>query len=215
MGNTVFLEKNNGHFEYFIYNFSEDEKKKVEVSNTVVARKAFQNVDSIEEVSFEKCIKIEEFSFENCKELKTVVWEKNHEEKYNICSIKLKCTSDGKEYNFDGKTNVNNTDKDESTGNIKGISIAETSELTIQHGAFKSCAKLQTVIFPIVRGKMIIEKEAFAGCSELRTVVFYGSWNVDINEEVFLGCSDVTFLCIANSPAERYAREHGFRIVSF
>lgn len=228
MAKTVFVEKNSGHFEYFICHLSDDDKKKVVVENSVIVRKAFQNVDSIEEVSFENCTKIEEFAFENCKELKTVIWAKKKIDSSEKCKIEIKSTScDGnssKAISFDGKSTSCDTDKEESTGNIKGISIVEgLSDLSIQHGAFKSCSKLQTVILPLVNNKITIEKEAFAGCSELRTVVFYEEEtenykvqkDVDISEDAFIGCSNLTFVCKEDSKAARYAREHGFRIVNF
>lgn len=71
------------------------------------------------------------------------------------------------------------------------------------------------MIFPKVNGMLVIEKEAFAGCGELRTVVFGNAKDVDISEEAFIGCAKVTFVCASDSAAERYAREHGFRIVNF
>lgn len=98
---------------------------------------------------------------------------------------------------------------------IKGIEIAKVAKLTIQHAAFKNCSKLQTVILPSATDKVTIEKEAFAGCGDLRTVVFYGTWQIDISDDAFIGCQNVTFLCEKGSTVERYAREHGFRIVSF
>ena len=102
------------------------------------------------------------------------------------------------------------------TANIKGIEIVNNmAKLTIQHAAFKNCSKLQTVILPSATDKITIEKEAFAGCGDLRTVVFYGTWQIDISDDAFIGCQNVTFLCEKGSTVERYAREHGFRIVSF
>lgn len=99
--------------------------------------------------------------------------------------------------------------------NIKGIKIVNVTGLTIQHAAFKNCSKLQTVILPSATDKITIEKEAFAGCEDLRTVVFYGTWQIDISDDAFIGCQNVTFLCEKGSTVERYAREHGFRIVNF
>lgn len=188
MAKPIYLEKNGEHFEYFVCNLPDDDKKTVSIKNAVVARKSFKNADSVECVSFEKCNKIEEFAFEDCKDLKSVLWQESKNE---------------------------SSEKSQETGSIKGVEISGLSTLIVQHAAFKNCSKLQTVILPKSTDKITIEKEAFAGCGSLRTVVFYGSWNVDISDDAFLGCSNITFLCIYGSSAERYAREHGFRIVNF
>ena len=192
---TVYLEKNGGHLEYFICKLPGDDKT-VSVENDVIAREAFKNAKEVECVSLEKCGAVEEYAFEDCGELKIVAWGKNKEE---------------------NKDKSNGADKPAS---IKGIEIAKVTKLTIQHAAFKNCSKLQTVILPNATeenttGKITIEKEAFAGCGDLRTVVFYGTWQIDISDDAFIGCQNVTFLCEKDSTVERYAREHGFRIVSF
>lgn len=189
--NNMYLTKNNNHYEYFIGTLP-DNKDTISIENSVIAREAFKNADSVKTLSLSKCKRIEEFAFENCKELTMLAWKDND--------------------------NSSNGTQNSQTSNksIKGISITSvTGAVEVQHGAFKNCAKLQTVIFPSVSGQLTIEKEAFAGCGSLRTVVFYGSWKVGISDDAFVGCSNVVFLCSFGSPVERYAREHGFRIVNF
>lgn len=199
MAKTIYLEKNGGNFEYFICNFFDDDKKSVPLGNRVVACQAFKNADSVEVVIFDKCGRIEEFAFENCTELKTVIWNVEKDE----------CIDDSR------TPRDNEVSEREQTGNDLGIMSPKVHELTIQHGAFRNCSKLQTVILPDVSGRIVIEKEAFAGCGSLRTVVFFGSRNVEVGEDAFVSCSKVSFLCSCGSSVERYAREHGFRIVNF
>ncbi len=193
--NTVYLGEKEGHLEYFICKLPGDDKT-VSVENNVIAREAFKNAKEVECVSLETCETVEEYAFEDCVELKIVEWRKSKKES-------------NEESNEEGKAE-----------SIKGIEIAKVTKLTIQHAAFKNCSKLQTVILPNATeenttGKITIEKEAFAGCGDLRTVVFYGTWKIDISDDAFIGCQNVTFLCEKDSTVERYAREHGFRIVSF
>lgn len=192
---TVYLERNGGHLEYFICKLPDDDKT-VSVENNVIAREAFKNASGVECVSLEKCEAVEEYAFEDCGELKIVEWRKSKKE---------------------SKEKSNGADK---AASIKGIEIAKVTKLTIQHAAFKNCSKLQTVILPNATeenttGKITIEKEAFAGCGDLRTVVFNKAKEIDISDDAFIGCQNVTFLCEKSSTVERYAREHGFRIVSF
>lgn len=187
MADTIYIEKNGGHFEYFICNMPDDDEKSVHVKNSVVARESFKNADIIENVFFDKCNLIEESAFESCKELKNVIWKSEN------CN--------------------------ENKSVIKGITIPSfvsgVSNLRLQHKAFKNCSKLHSVILPSLNGRLTIEKEAFAGCTELRTVVFCGSCSIDMEEDSFLGCSKLTFVCHTGSPCEKFAREHGFRIVNF
>ena len=125
--------------------------------------------------------------------------------------IKMSAFEDCKEL----KMVVWNGDENNDSTLLTNYTVATVDNISIQYKAFKNCAKLQAVVLPKVNGKITIEKEAFAGCGELRTVVFGNAKDVDISEEAFIGCAKVTFVCASDSAAERYAREHGFRIVNF
>ena len=190
---TAVYVKDGDCFKHFVC-FAPEENKTVDVAETVVEREAFKDADGVEYVSFEKCETVEQCAFENCKELKTVLWSKTSKDNTN-------------------EENEKNEKKTEK--GLIGLAVSEVAKLTIQSEAFKNCAKLQAVVLPKVNGKITIEKDAFAGCGELRTVVFGESNKIDISEEAFIGCSKLTFVCYENSPAARYAREHGFRIVNF
>lgn len=182
MATAVYVEKNGGHFEYFVCTApDENDKKCIEIDADVVAGESCKNVNFIESVLLDECHRIEKSAFESCKELQTVLFGR----------------------------------KGSKTKSLIGLTVATVDKLSIQHAAFKNCAKLQAVVLPITSGKLVIEKEAFAGCGELRTVVFGESNKIDISEEAFIGCTKVTFICASDSAAERYAREHGVRIVNF
>ena len=163
---TAVYVKDGDCFKHFVCFVPEtDDKKCVFVDKKTVECKAFNNVDCVETVSFSECTCIKMSAFEDCKEMKTVLWSKT------------------------SKDNTNEENEKKTEKGLIGLAVSEVAKLTIQSGAFKNCAKLQAVVLPITSGELVIEKEAFAGCGELRTVVFSEASEIDINEEVFIGCA--------------------------
>lgn len=220
MAKSIYLEKNGDHFEYFICLLPEDDKKSVSVNAEILSKKAFRDVDSVENVFFAKCTCIENSAFENCKDLKTVIWsEKNTEQ---LEEYEISATYENENKVFNGKiAALKSKDRSFQTEYIHGINIPTVDRLTIQHGAFKNCSKLQTVVFPLLKdldgnsvdNKIIIEKDAFEGCNSLRVVVALSS-KLKITENPFEDCpNDLVFICNSNSEVAQFARENGYRYI--
>ncbi|MCQ2604383.1 MAG: leucine-rich repeat domain-containing protein [Spirochaetia bacterium] len=169
-----------------------------------IAESAFKDDTTAEHIEFNNISEIPKSAFEssNLKILEIGSNNKVKSENTNkTTSLIFKYISD-----LDGEGNSDGTASSISNSNGK-------NDITIQYRAFYNCAKLHTVIFPDIaaRKKIDIRKDAFTGCTELRTVVF-GTGAVKIDDEAFIGCNKVCFVCPQNSKAERFAREHGFDI---
>lgn len=60
---------------------------------------------------------------------------------------------------------------------------------------------------------VIIEKNAFLGCEHLRNVISLNN-EIQINDGAFSACpQDLTFICVENSNADIYSREHGNKVI--
>lgn len=160
----------------------------------IVDKNAFILDSNMKAIKFnEKLNQIKESAFEECRELKIVILGDNpvlEETSYwpfEAIIIADKSSARKEE------------EKKENT-------------LTIQSKAFYNCSKLLTVILPDNKN-VIIEKDAFMGCTSLRTVVF-GSGKAEIHDQSFIGCNNVSFVCPKDSDAERFAREHGIKIIN-
>ncbi len=88
----------------------------------------------------------------------------------------------------------------------------ETTTLIIEEESFLNCSELRTVIFSCGK-KIIIKKDAFKGCSSLRTVKL-DFMDAYICGNPFEDCPEfLTFICKIDSDIERFAIEHGYRVV--
>ena len=127
----------------------------------------------------------------------------------------------------DGKTPVRRIGKEAFKGsNLRSVTTP-ASLRNIGHGAFRSCAKLESL--SLAEGLLVLEEEAFADCSLLKEVrlpkslieigdkCFAGCTSLQdvyihenvghIGEDVFSGCENVTLHVLPGSYAERYAVE--------
>lgn len=161
---------------------------------------AFSNDSTVEYVKFDNELTlIEESAFEKCDNLRIV----------EIGSNKYIKTGEGKQSD---EKNIW-----EYISNKQNKEIV-SDFLTIQAKAFYNCSKLHTVILPDIKrgrgkGMLSVEKDVFTGCTSLRTVVF-GTGDVKIHDQSFIGCNNVSFVCPAGSDAEQFAREHGIKIIN-
>lgn len=87
------------------------------------------------------------------------------------------------------------------------ISLPE-SITRIDHRLFKDCSSLVSIALP--QSITFIGSEAFKSCTNLEVVVIQnGETNIAV--DAFLDCPKLTLRVPANSNAEDYAKEHGFR----
>ena len=88
----------------------------------------------------------------------------------------------------------------------------ENEFFNIEKEAFLNCSELRTV--ELSGGdKIIIKKDAFKGCISLRTVKIECE-TIILCENPFEECPEyLTFICHKNSKIERFAIEHGYRVI--
>ncbi len=77
--------------------------------------------------------------------------------------------------------------------------------------AFEGCTKLSATV--IKSGIEKIGEKAFANCTTLRSAKFQ-PYNVEIAPDAFENCPMVVFYCEKGSSAEKYANEHGIKVVN-
>ena len=93
---------------------------------------------------------------------------------------------------------------------LEGIQMAETTREICDH-AFHGCTKLSAVV--IKSNVAIVGSGAFADCTGLRTVKFKGM-ECSIADDAFDNCPMAVFYCAPGSQPERFALEHGFKVVN-
>ena len=92
--------------------------------------------------------------------------------------------------------------------NLTVFEIPETVK-TIGKCAFQGCSSLTEIVIP--ENVLVIPSDTFRNCTGLRTVEMK-STTTTINSDAFSNCkSTLTFYGDANSTAETYASENGFR----
>lgn len=158
--------------------------KKIFIDAGIVDSNAFANSKGVDFITFNNNIKIiKQSAFSNCEDLEIV--------------------------------DFNQISKNENE-NIIMIKESEDNEnngtLYIQSEAFKNCKNLHSLILPQEKN-VIIEKNAFLGCEHLRNVISLNN-EIQINDGAFSACpQDLTFICVENSNADIYSREHGNKVI--
>lgn len=93
-----------------------------------------------------------------------------------------------------------------------GTASEAISECYIAEKAFCNCESLTAVELPPAE-KIVIAKEAFKNCTALRTVLCNATtaW---ICDNPFEDCPEyLTFVCKKDSEIERFAVEHGYKVI--
>ena len=93
---------------------------------------------------------------------------------------------------------------------LEGIQMAEATREICDH-AFHGCTKLSAVV--IKSNVVTVGSGAFADCTGLRTVKFKGM-ECSIADDAFDNCPMAVFYCAPGSQPERFALEHGFKVVN-
>lgn len=92
---------------------------------------------------------------------------------------------------------------------LEGFQLGGNVE-EIRDEAFSGCVKLSAAVMK--NGVKKINSKAFANCVNLRSVKLPS--NVEfIAEDAFSGCEKAIFYCEPDSYAQKYAEEHGFKVV--
>ncbi|MBQ3713546.1 MAG: leucine-rich repeat domain-containing protein [Spirochaetia bacterium] len=186
--------------DYFICKFPEKKLNEELKSFTEIKANSFKN-SYIDNILLENVKIIEESAFENCKELKLAIWRDK-----NVQVNHLLTTDNLNTYLFEVKDASNKNKKTKEENKVSNLPT-----IIIQHSAFKSCEKLETIIFP--NNPCVIEKDAFAQCKTLRTVVLPGG-DTEIAGDPFIGCNNLTIVCKKDDyNLQAYARAHSIRIV--
>ena len=94
--------------------------------------------------------------------------------------------------------------------NLEGFQLSRKT-VTIKESAFENCCKLSGAVirFNVKR----IESRAFANCANLRSVKIPPNVKF-IADDAFENCPIAVFYCEENSYAQKYAKEHGYKVVT-
>lgn len=93
---------------------------------------------------------------------------------------------------------------------LEGFQLAKTTK-EIGEEAFAGCESLSAAVMK--NGVKKIGPKAFAGCTNLRSVKI-GPNVSEISDDAFEGCTRAVFYCEADSYAEKYANDHGFKVLN-
>ena len=93
---------------------------------------------------------------------------------------------------------------------LEGFQVAKTTR-EICEEAFAGCTNLSAAVMK--NGVKKIGPKAFAGCTNLRSVKI-GPDVLIIADDAFEGCTRAVFYCEEGSYAEKYAKEHGFKVLN-
>lgn len=93
--------------------------------------------------------------------------------------------------------------------NLESIEIPNTVE-KIEFMAFQDCESLKEVTIP--SSVRFINEQVFYSCESLEKVVFEDSNNIEILDDVFSDCSNVTIVCEKSSVVDSYAQERGIPV---
>lgn len=179
----------------FLFNVKEDINI-IEFKNVqIIKKEAFYQDNTVDYLKFDDKLQIvEESASEECKNLQIIEIGENE---------------------FINSNEVSRSSEDEIDKKVfigKEEEIQCTDELVFQAKAFYNCSKLHTVILPNAKN-ITIEKDAFSGCTALRTVVF-GLGVVKIHDQSFVGCTNVRFVCLSGSTADKFAREQKIKVIN-
>lgn len=94
--------------------------------------------------------------------------------------------------------------------NLESIEIPNTVE-KIEFMAFQDCEALKEVTIP--SSVRFMKEQVFYSCESLQKVVFEDSNNIEILDDVFSECPNVTIVCEKGSVVDSYAQERGISVL--